>query len=774
MRNVKTVIAPPWMLDALSSDMVVGPGIPMRSRIGSVQEAYARVPLFFRGVRIRCNSLLNIPRHIYKLGKGGAREEVAWPFPVDLPWLLWRIQAAVLMAGGSPVVKVTNPARRSVGGPPQDLQWLNPFTVIVKWDGKLGKRIYTQAGQFLAGGSTREWTDDEIIFVREYSPIDDIGFGTSAASVAMQSARVAFAIPQMAAQFFENGAMPITTLSVAEGTDELEVKRLESFFQRAMRGVANAFRVIGVKGNVSLQSTQSRMKDLAVPDLKDDARKDIARALEMPVTLLDSDETFATAQTHQRSYYMDTVAPAAAMIATALNRDCLNAAGLVLEFALQEMSIFQEDEAERAGAYTAYVNAGMPPKVAATVLGVSIPEDVQAEWDAMIDLAQMRVLTEAAARNLLTRDEWRTMQRIPKIDNVPVFVGVTVRLTDTNAPVNSVTGEQVQDVSDQIAAQPDIPPAIPQLPPGTGDPDEQQLEERAKQNANNKTVERGQFLKVARKSAKRAAAFHFKHLDASEIAGLYIAVKVTPAYGSDGHRAMLKKADDRLAPYEAKVKRAVTGLFEKQRDAIVKRVKGEQKAAPAIGSPKDWHAEFEAALKKLLEDLIPAVGVQALDDLSVGLDFDLSDARVTQFIQDAAQRFAQEVNDTTWEQLKASLSAGVDAGESIDDLAARVEQVMGDRIQSSAETIARTEVLPAYNYATREAWAQSGVVATRTWLATLDDRVRDAHAEAHGQTVALDEPYDVGGEQLMYPGDPDGSAENIINCRCTEIANLKE
>jgi len=24
----------------------------------------------------------------------------------------------------------------------------------------------------------------------------------------------------------------------------------------------------------------------------------------------------------------------------------------------------------------------------------------------------------------------------------------------------------------------------------------------------------------------------------------------------------------------------------------------------------------------------------------------------------------------------------------------------------------------------------------------------------------------VGGERLMYPGDPSGSAENVINCRC--------
>ena len=29
------------------------------------------------------------------------------------------------------------------------------------------------------------------------------------------------------------------------------------------------------------------------------------------------------------------------------------------------------------------------------------------------------------------------------------------------------------------------------------------------------------------------------------------------------------------------------------------------------------------------------------------------------------------------------------------------------------------------------------------------------------------DPFLVGGEQLLYPGDPAGSSENVINCRCS-------
>lgn len=59
------------------------------------------------------------------------------------------------------------------------------------------------------------------------------------------------------------------------------------------------------------------------------------------------------------------------------------------------------------------------------------------------------------------------------------------------------------------------------------------------------------------------------------------------------------------------------------------------------------------------------------------------------------------------------------------------------------------------------------VVPMREWVAILDERTRDWHAEADGQRVAIGEPFNVGGEDLMEPGDPAGSPENIINCRCS-------
>ena len=89
--------------------------------------------------------------------------------------------------------------------------------------------------------------------------------------------------------------------------------------------------------------------------------------------------------------------------------------------------------------------------------------------------------------------------------------------------------------------------------------------------------------------------------------------------------------------------------------------------------------------------------------------------------------------------------------------------------QTRSERIARTESTGAYNAGAEDAYRHEGA-GVHTWIATADDRTRDEHLDAHGQCRPLNEPFNVGGVQLQYPGDPAGPAELIINCRCTTVA----
>ncbi len=81
--------------------------------------------------------------------------------------------------------------------------------------------------------------------------------------------------------------------------------------------------------------------------------------------------------------------------------------------------------------------------------------------------------------------------------------------------------------------------------------------------------------------------------------------------------------------------------------------------------------------------------------------------------------------------------------------------------------IARTELHTAANTASDQAAQSTGLDLVKEWGATDDKRTREDHREANGQRVEMAQAFTVGGEKLMYPGDPNGSAHQIINCRCT-------
>jgi hypothetical protein len=88
-----------------------------------------------------------------------------------------------------------------------------------------------------------------------------------------------------------------------------------------------------------------------------------------------------------------------------------------------------------------------------------------------------------------------------------------------------------------------------------------------------------------------------------------------------------------------------------------------------------------------------------------------------------------------------------------------------------ARRIVRTEATNAANYATEQAALNlfPGADMTKTWKSGYDARVRPAHQAANNQVVPFNSKFSVGGESLQRPGDPNGSASNVINCRCSMI-----
>jgi len=127
------------------------------------------------------------------------------------------------------------------------------------------------------------------------------------------------------------------------------------------------------------------------------------------------------------------------------------------------------------------------------------------------------------------------------------------------------------------------------------------------------------------------------------------------------------------------------------------------------------------------------------------------------------------VNTTTQNIVAGQLRQGLDAGEDLNALAARIKSKLGGN-RKKAQSIARTQTGGAVSSGRHEGNVVAGV-KTKDWVTSGDGQVRSSHVTAGRQKpIPVNERFVVGSDRLMYPGDPAGSAAEIINCRCLEIA----
>lgn len=136
-----------------------------------------------------------------------------------------------------------------------------------------------------------------------------------------------------------------------------------------------------------------------------------------------------------------------------------------------------------------------------------------------------------------------------------------------------------------------------------------------------------------------------------------------------------------------------------------------------------------------------------------------------------------ETPDAVFRKVASTLDKGTAAGDGVDVLRGRVQEVLdytgNPDWRGRAELVARTETTGAYNAAGLEsARLESSVTGQemqKVWVSSIDGRTRKTHFAADGQRVPLDQPFEIGKADLMHPGDPRGRIEETANCRCTMV-----
>jgi SPP1 gp7 family putative phage head morphogenesis protein len=180
----------------------------------------------------------------------------------------------------------------------------------------------------------------------------------------------------------------------------------------------------------------------------------------------------------------------------------------------------------------------------------------------------------------------------------------------------------------------------------------------------------------------------------------------------------------------------------------------------------------QASAKKLKQALrqrhasISALGYRAAEPAGIaGFAFDRTNPRAQEWVDAHAAETIDGINETTRESIKDLIDHAFEGEFDVHDLADEVTELIGD--PNRAELIARTETLRASNEGQQEAWLQAVDVGlltgteNREWIVTPDDRLCLICEPMDGQTVALDEAFELedGTKIDVPPAHP--------RCRCT-------
>ena len=251
--------------------------------------------------------------------------------------------------------------------------------------------------------------------------------------------------------------------------------------------------------------------------------------------------------------------------------------------------------------------------------------------------------------------------------------------------------------------------------------------------------------------------------------------------------SLLESYEARLDALEAKFLAAIFPVFEAQEKAVLDRV-------DAFFSKKSVRKKYDDSLNidrerdesKLAQASASVFYLVALEEARESMNElglvpagdEVMKPLLKKYIDPLPKKFAYEVSDTTYQDLKTRITAVFDTGGGEVEVRNAVKKVFSPLIGESnwrSALIARTETGRAINIGREKSYLNAGIKKWQ-WLAVGDDRTRSAHSNVKGENgeefIEIGKNFNVGGEMMTRPNDPNASASNTINCRCRTLAKI--
>lgn len=258
--------------------------------------------------------------------------------------------------------------------------------------------------------------------------------------------------------------------------------------------------------------------------------------------------------------------------------------------------------------------------------------------------------------------------------------------------------------------------------------------------------------------------------------------KVTTSKVNSTWRALISRVQ---RPNELKFKRAWRDFVARQRRRHLARFDAATRVLPwghALLRTQVDTSQLGVDLERMIADALGEFtplyqselgDVTSATNDELGLDVAEDEPDLVSLVSERAGLMASETSQTLVDGLGEAIQEGMTEGEAVDAIRARLTTVW-DRAASSGRSVsvARTESAGFMNDAREVMFAASGF-EQREWITAGDEHVRESHAifgEKGPQPVGTNYMKFIGGQgRLEYPGDTEGPAGEVINCRCVHV-----
>ncbi|HEX5429869.1 MAG TPA: phage portal protein [Patescibacteria group bacterium] len=618
-------------------------------------------------------------------------------------------------------------------GEPQNLMLLRPDKLIIeKSANATDASMITGYKYKLDNGQTITISKDELILLKYPDPTNPFrGKGT------LQAAAVTFDVDSYSEEynkrFFYNGARPDSILSTDQRLSKTQRQTLRAELDRMHKGYKNANKAMILEAGLKMAPYAMTANDMQFMEQMKFSRDKILSIFRVPksIVAITEDVNLANAEVSETVFNKHTIAPKLERIAAQLNEFYLP-----LFAGTENMFICFED-----------------------------PVDEDREDD-------LKLYDNALKNGWMTINEVRADQNLPDVGPE----GDVLLVPQSLVPIDQ-------------AGQNPLPPL--QLPPPKS------ITLRKTNIRKQKIIARSKFgyYKALRMAGKKVQVKKLVEKLDGKIQKIAKAAVIDMIKKKKLQKKIAEKEwetiksnfvrrtmtfEDQYISYFTKTTQLI---FRAQAKKILDKFP-KSKAIKAQINPDDYQLDPDEETQiminiydPIIRQLIKDQGRRASGLVTGKMTFDMATRAVQDYLKSRGYDFSFEINEETNKQLGQTLSEGIAAGEGIPQLRTRVVDTFNDMEKHRADRIARSEVIRASNFATTQAYKQSGVVNKVQWLATEDDAICEWCAPMDGTVIDLGDSFfqdgdtftgKNGGKLDLNYGDVDFPPLHP-NCRCTTI-----